>query len=78
MFDRRAADRVQRKYHTPILFVASIIALAAVGRGVAQAEDRWYLAGAATGSATQHRAKTLATSRRSRTLRFASAKPPID
>jgi hypothetical protein len=50
MFDQRAADRVQRKYHTPILFAATIIALATVGRGVAQAEDRWYLAGAAIGS----------------------------
>jgi hypothetical protein len=50
MFDQRAADRVKRKYHTPILFAATIIALAAVASGVAQAEDRWYLAGAATGS----------------------------
>jgi hypothetical protein len=49
MFDQRAADRVQRKYHTPILFAATTIDLAAVGRGIAQAEDRWYLAGAATG-----------------------------
>jgi len=28
MFDQRAADRVQRKYHTPILFAATTIALA--------------------------------------------------
>jgi opacity protein-like surface antigen len=60
MFDQTAADRVQRKYHTPILFAATVIALAAVGRGVAQAEDRWYLAGAATGSDLNKPRQTIA------------------
>jgi hypothetical protein len=60
MFDPRAADPVRPKYHTPILLAATIIALAAVGGGVAQAEDRGYLAGAATGSDLNEPHQTIA------------------
>jgi opacity protein-like surface antigen len=60
MFDQRAADRVRPKYHTPILFAATIFAVTAVGGGVAKGEDRWYLAGAATGSDLNEPHQTIA------------------
>jgi opacity protein-like surface antigen len=60
MSDPRAADPVRPKYHTPTLFVVTIIAVAAVGGGVAKAEDRWYLAGAATGSDLNEPHQTIA------------------